>query len=176
MITQYYPNPLFRESGAKHVKSGNGTMTYEDGVEHRFLKLSSTDNTGMQCSLNLTGLPAAGTQMVFSITAFITSGATRFRNDCLALFGSTYGGWTEVAGVGSDFGSHLGQANEYTVEFTLPEHKDLLQLVFNSPSVSAQSVTLDNPKLMTKDDWGQYQAMKDKPSRIYWDLMPLIRS
>ena len=28
---------------------------------------------------------------------------------------------------------------------------------------------------MTKDDWDRYQAMEDKPSRIYWDLMPLTR-
>lgn len=64
---------------------------------------------------------------------------------------------------------------EYTVEFTLPEHKDPLQLVFNSPSVSGQAVTLDNPKLMTKDDWTRYQAMEDRPLYIYWDLMPLPR-
>ena len=37
MITQYYPNPLFRKSGAKHRQSGNGTITYEAGNEHRFL-------------------------------------------------------------------------------------------------------------------------------------------
>ncbi|WP_289068411.1 hypothetical protein [uncultured Bifidobacterium sp.] len=174
-ITQYYPNPLFRKSGAKHGQTGNGTMTYEAGNEHRFLQLSSADDTGMQCSLNLTGLPATGTRMMFSIRAFIPSGATGFRNGCLAIFGSAYEGWTEVARAGSDFGSHLGQTGEYTVEFTLPEHKDPLQLVFNSPSVSGQAVTLDNPKLMTKDDWDRYQVMEDRPQYVYWDLMPLPR-
>ena len=144
-ITQYYPNPLFRKSGAKHGQTGNGTMTYEAGNEHRFLQLSSADDTGMQCSLNLTGLPATGTRMMFSIRAFIPSGATGFRNGCLAIFGSAYEGWTEVARAGSDFGSHLGQTGEYTVEFTLPEHKDPLQLVFNSPSVSGQPVTHHTP-------------------------------
>ena len=175
MITQYYPNPLFRKSGAKHGQSGNGTMTYEAGGEHRYLQLSSADDTGMQCALNLTGLPSAGTRMVFSINAFIPSGATGFRNNCLALFGYSYEGWTEVAITGSDFGSHLGQTYGYTVEFTLPEHKDLLQLLFNSPSVSGQLVMFDNPKLMTKDDWDRYQAMEDRPSYVYWDLMPLPR-
>ena len=174
-ITQYYPNPLFRESGAKHVQSGSGTMIYEAGGEHRLLPLWSGDDTGMQCALNLTGLPPAGTRMVFSINVFIPSGSTKFRNACLAIFGLADEGWTEVARAGSDFGSHLGQTYEYRVEFTLPEHKSLFQLIFNSPSVSGQSVTFDNPKLMTKDDWDRYQAMEDRPSRIYWDLMPLTR-
>ena len=40
-ITQYYPNPLFRKSGAQHRQTGNGTMTYEAGDEHRLLQLSS---------------------------------------------------------------------------------------------------------------------------------------
>lgn len=176
MITQYYPNPLFRKTGARHVQSGNGTMTYEYGDEHRFLRLSSADDEGMQCALKLTGLPPAGTRMVFSINAFIPSGATGFKNGCLAVFGFADEGWTEVARAGSDFGSHLGQAVEYTVEFTLPEHKDLLQLIFNSPSVSGKSVTFDNPKLMTKDDWDRYQAMEGRPAYVYWDLMPLNRS
>ena len=175
MITQYYPNPLFRKSGAKHRQSGNGTITYEAGSEHRFLILKSADDTGMQCALNLKGLPPAGTRMMFSINAFIPSGATGFRNDCLVIFGAAYEGWTEVARTGSDFGSHLGQADEYKVEFTLPEYKDQLQLIFNSPSVSGQEVTLDNPKLMTKDDWDRYQAMEDRPAYVYWDLMPLPR-
>ena len=174
-ITQYYPNPLFRKSGAKHWQSGNGTITYEAGSEHRFLILKSADDTGMQCALNLKGLPPAGTRMMFSIRAFIPSSATGFKNNCLVIFGAAYEGWTEVARTGSDFGSHLGQTGEYTVEFTLPEYKDQLQLIFNSPSVSGQSVTFDNPMLMTKDDWTRYQAMEDKPSRIYWDLMTLIR-
>lgn len=175
MITQYYPNPLFRNSGAKHVQSGNGTMTYEDGGEHRFLKLSSTDNTGMQCSLNLSGLPAAGTRMVFSIGTFITSGATKFRNGCLAVFGFAGGGWTEVAKVGRDYAGHVGQAYTFVNEFVMPVHESPLQLVFNSPSIANQSVTFDNPKLMTKDDWTRYNAMEDRPQYVYWDLMPLPR-
>ena len=174
-ITQYYPNPLFRKTGARHGQSGNGTMTYEAGNEHRFLLLKSADDTGMQCALKLKGLPPAGTRMVFSINAFIPSGATGFKNNCLVIFGSAYEGWTEVARAGSDFESHLGQTYEYKVEFTLPEHKDLLQLIFNSPSVSGQSVTFDNPKFMTKDDWTRYQAMEDRPAYVYWDLMPLPR-
>ena len=174
-ITQYYPNPLFRKSGAKHEQSGNGTMTYEAGGKHRYLQLSSADDVGMQCSLNLKSLPPAGTRMMFSIIAFIPSGATKFKNSCLAIFGYAYEGWNEVARAGSDSGAHFGQTYEYTVEFTLPEHKDLLQLLFNSPAVSGQSVTLDNPKLMTKDDWDRYQAMEDRPEYVYWDLMPLPR-
>ena len=174
-ITRYYPNPMFRKSDAKHVQTGNGTMTYEDGSEHRFLKLSSTDNTGMQCSLNLRGLPAAGTRMVFSISTFIPSGATKFRNGCLAVFGFADGGWTAVAKVGSDYAGHVGQAYTFVTEFVMPVHESPLLLVFNSPSIANQSVTFDNPKLMTKDDWTRYQAMEDRPLYIYWDLMPLPR-
>lgn len=174
-ITQYYPNPLFRKSGAKHVQSGNGTMAYETGSANRFLILTSADDAGMQCALNLTGLPAAGTRMVFSIGTFIPSGATKFRNGCLAVFGLAGGGWTEVAKVGSDYAGHVGQAHTFVTEFVMPVHESLLQLVLNSPSVSGQSVTFDNPKLMTKADWDRYQAMEDRPSYIYWDLMPLTR-
>lgn len=174
MITQYYPNPLFRKSGAKHGQLGNGTMAYEYGGEPR-LRLSSADDSGMQCSLTLKGLPPAGTRMMFSTNAFVPPGATGFRNNCLVIFGASYEGWTEVAKTGQDFGSHLGQTHEYKVEFTLPEYKDRLQLIFNSPSVSGESVTFDNPKLMTKDDWDRYQAMEDKPEYVYWDLMPLPR-
>lgn len=175
MITQYYPNPLFRNSGAKHGQSGNGTMTYEDGSEHRFLKLSSADDTGMQCSLNLKSLPAAGTQMVFSISAFITSGATNFRNGCLALFGFMGDEWTEVAKVGSDYAEYLGQTHTFMTEFVMPVYKSTLVLVLNSPSIANQAVTFDNPKLMTKDDLDRYQAMEDRPAYVYWDLMPLPR-
>lgn len=175
MITQYYPNPLFRKTGVRHRQSGNGTMTYEAGNFHRYLQLLSADNTGMQCALDLTDLPAAGTRMMFSIKASVPSGATGFRNRCLAIFGFGGEGWTEVARTGNDFASHLGQMYEYKVEFTLPEHKDPLQLIFNSPSVSGQSVTFDNPKLMTKDDWDRYQAMEDRPAYVYWNLMPLPR-
>ena len=174
-ITQYYPNPMFRKSGAKHVQSGNGSLTYEAGVEHRFLQLSSVDDTGMQCALILTGLPPAGTRMMFSINAFITSGATKFRNGCLAVFGFSYEGWTVVARVGADYESHLGQTYVSTVEFTMPVHESPLQLVLNSPSVANQSVTFDNPNLMTKNDWTRYWSMEDRPDRIYWDLMPLER-
>ena len=174
-ITQYYPNPLFRKSGAQHVQSGNGTMTYEAGNEHRYLQLSSADDTGMQCSLNLKGLPPAGTRMVFSINAFVPSGATKFRNECLAVFGSAYEGWTTIALIGQDFASHLGQTMTYQSSFTIPADADPIQVIFNSPSVNGQSVTFDNPKLMTKDDWDRYQAMEDRPSYVYWDLMPLLR-
>ncbi len=113
MITQYYPNPLFRKSGAKHVQSGNGTMAYETGSANRFLILTPADDTGMQCSLNLTGLPAAGTRMVFSIGTFIPSGATKFRNGCLAVFGLAGGGWTEVAKVGLRPVGHVRQSQAH---------------------------------------------------------------
>lgn len=176
MITQYYPNPLFRNSGAKHLQTGNGTMTYEAGKEHCYLQFSPTDNTGMQCSLKLNDLPAAGTQMVFSISAYISPGATGFRNGCLALFGFLGDDWTNVVKVGADFAEYLGQTHNYMGEFVMPVHKSALELVFNSPSIAGQSVTFDNPKLMTKDDWTQYQAMEDKPDYVYWDLMPLTRS
>ena len=175
-ITQYYPNPLFRKSGAKHVQSGNGTMAYEAGSANRFLILTPADETGMQCSLNLTGLPAAGTRMVFSIATFIPPGATKFRNGCLAVFGFSDGGWTEVAKVGSDYAEHIGQTHTFMTEFAMPVHESPLQLVLNSPSVSGQTITFDNPKLMTKDDWDRYQAMEDRPAYVYWDLMPLNRS
>lgn len=171
-ITQYYPNPLFRKSGAKHVQSGNGTMTYEAGVEHRFLQLSSADDKGMQCSLLMYGLPK-GTPMMFNIVAFVPSGATSFRNGGLVTIG--YGNWTTIAVVGQDFASHLGQTMAYRSSFTIPADADQIQVIFNSPSVNGQSVTFDNPMLMTKYDWDRYQAMEDKPSRIYWDLMPLPR-
>ena len=175
MITQYYPNPLFRNSGAKHVQQGNGTMTYEYGSENRYLNLSSADDTGMQCSLNLKSLPPAGTRMVFSIGTFITSGATKFRNGCLAVFGFGDGGWTAVAKVGSDYAGHVGTTHNFVTEFVMPVHESPLQLVFNSPSIANESVTFDNPKLMTKDDWTRYQAMEDKPAYVYWDLMTPTR-
>lgn len=174
-ITQYYPNPLFRKSGAKHMQSGNGTMAYEAGSANRFLILTPADDTGMQCRLNLTSLPAAGTRMVFSIATFIPPGATKFRNGCLAVFGFSDGGWTEVAKVGSDYAEHIGQTHTFKTEFAMPVHEAPLQLVLNSPSVSGQAVTFDNPKLMTKDDWDRYQAMEDRPAYVYWDLMPLPR-
>ena len=174
MITQYYPNPLFRKSGAKHVQSGNGTMTYEADSEHRYLlHLSSADDMGMQCSLPLQGLPK-GTPMIFGITAFVPRGATSFRNGGLVTIG--YGSWTTITVVGQDFASHLGQTAIYRSSFTIPADADDIQVVFNSPSVNGQSVTLDNPTLMTKDDWDRYQAMEGRPPRIYWDLMPLTRS
>lgn len=171
-ITQYYPNPLFRKSGAQHRQTGNGTMTYEAGDEHRLLQLSSADETGMQCSLSLHGLPK-GTPMTFGITAFVPSDATSFRNGGLVTIG--YGSWTTIAVVGQNFASHLGQTADYRSSFTIPADADTLAIIFNSPSVAGKSVTFDNPKFMTKDDWDRYQAMEDKPSRIYWDLMPLTR-
>ena len=171
-ITQYYPNPLFRKTGAKHVQYGNGTMTYEAGSGHRFLQLSSADDKGMQCSLPMYGLPK-GRPMMFSIDAFVSSGATSFRNGGLVTIG--YDSWTTIAVVGQDFASHLGQTMACRSSFTIPADADPIQVIFNSPSVNGQSVTFDNPMFMTMDDWNRYQAMEDKPQRIYWDLMPLTR-
>ena len=174
-ITQYYPNPLFRKSGARHNQTGNGTMTYEAGDKHRLLILKSADDTGMQCPLELKGLPPAGTLMVFSITTFIAPGATKFRNGCLAIFGFGDEGWTAVAKVGRDYAGHVGTTHKFATEFVMPVHDSPLQLVFNSPSIANESVTFDNPNLMTKDDWTRYNAMEDRPEYVYWDLMPLPR-
>ncbi|MBW3081953.1 hypothetical protein [Bifidobacterium phasiani] len=168
-ITQYYPNPLFRDTGAKHSQSGNGTMRYQDN----HLMLVSADSTGMQCPLRFTGIPL-GETLVFRFLAYVPEESTGFRNGCLCTIG--YGSWTTVASIGMEYRDHLGSTYTYAQEFTIPSGADNVQFLFNSPTVANQSVTFDAPLLMTKADYSAYLAMQDRPERVYWDLMPLTRS
>lgn len=168
-ITQYFPNPLFRKDGAQLSKLGNGTITYEAGGNHRFLQLQAKDTDGMQCALTLTGLPT-GVPMRFTFAAYVPAASTSFRNDCLCVVG--YGSWTPLSQIGVTFSEHLGETWTYSGEFTVPDGVTGIQLVFNSPKIYGQTVTIDNPRLMTKTDWDTYQAWKDRPSYLYWDLMP----
>lgn len=164
LITNYYPNPMFAVGGARHnLTGGKADLDYQSSVQH--LWIGSTSDEGGQAALNLT-MPAG--PAVFYAMVFTASEAV-MRNGCAVTIGYTdsAGKWVTVASIGQP---QAGKTVSVVGSFTAPGRQ--FSILFNSPGKNGDSITFDNPMLLTKSDWDWWQ--ENKPAtRFNGDLMPL---